>query len=399
VRRAALFSPHPHLIEPAKTRGLDPVNRHPFTPSPMKTLPSAALILSALSAGFLHAQTAPAAHTPPPLPPGVTVSHPHDNPLRDALRPVPKTALFKMDGYFVWDPSVIKVGDTYHLFASRWPAKDGMNGWFRSHAIRATSKSLFGPYEFREIVLTPETHPWAKAAIHNPKITKAGDKFLLYHLAIPQWQTGFAYADQIEGPWAPLPQPVIKTNNPALLIRKDGTAYAVGKFKPKVTKDGKWDAYMQAFEAPYPDGPYTLLGDAGNRLPADFEFEDPTIWWANNRYNILCNDWESKVTGIEKSMIYYTSADGIRYDLYSQIPVWSQSDPVPLDDGTTVAIPGVERPQVFQNEQGEIIAILAAIRPTGDAPSYIMIRPVDRFRGDSAQPEREPGQRRESETK
>jgi hypothetical protein len=79
--------------------------------------------------------------------------------------------------------------------------------------------------------------------------------------------------------------------------------------------------------------------------------------------------------------------------------VWSQSDPVPLDDGTTVAIPGVERPQVFQNEQGEIIAILAAIRPTGDAPSYIMIRPVDRFRGDSAQPEREPGQRRESETK
>ncbi len=349
----------------------------------MKTITPVTFLCVLLTACWSAAQTSALSFSPPPLPPGVSVINTHDNPLRDALRPVPKSAVFKMDGFFLWDPSVIKVGETYHLFASRWPANDGMNGWFRSHAIRATSKSLFGPYTFQEVVLSPETHPWASEAIHNPKIMKAGDKFLLYHLAIPQWQTGFAYADKIEGPWVPLPRPVIKTNNPALLLRNDGSAYAVGKFKPRVTKDGKWDAYMQAFEAPSLNGPYTLIGDAGNRLPVDFELEDPTLWWANNRYNLLCTDWEAKVTGIERSMIYYTSTDGIRYELFSQIPVWSQRDAVPFEDGTTVDIPGVERPYVFQNDKGDPVALLGAIRPTGSNPTYIMIRPIAGFRGDT----------------
>jgi hypothetical protein len=30
---------------------------------------------------------------------------------------------FAMDGYFVWCGSCIKVGDTYHLFSSRWPVE------------------------------------------------------------------------------------------------------------------------------------------------------------------------------------------------------------------------------------------------------------------------------------
>lgn len=95
----------------------------------------------------------------------------------------------------------------------------------------------------------PSNHPWATQGVHNPKITRAGNKYLLYHLGIPQWKTGFAFADSIQGPWTPVPNPVISTNNPALLVRPDGSAYAVGKFKPKVPRDSRWDANMQAFEA------------------------------------------------------------------------------------------------------------------------------------------------------
>jgi hypothetical protein len=51
-----------------------------------------------------------------------------------------------MDGCYLWDPSVIKADDTWHLFASRWPAAEKMEGWRRSEVIRATSKSLFGPW-------------------------------------------------------------------------------------------------------------------------------------------------------------------------------------------------------------------------------------------------------------
>lgn len=49
---------------------------------------------------------------PPALPAGVEVTHPQGSPLRSALRPVPESAIFKMDGWYLWDPSVIKVGDT-----------------------------------------------------------------------------------------------------------------------------------------------------------------------------------------------------------------------------------------------------------------------------------------------
>lgn len=140
----------------------------------------------------------------PVLPGNIKISYPDGNPLKDALQPVPETAVFKMEGYYLWDPSVIKVGDTYHLFCSRWPKDTEMKGWLKSHVIRATSKSLFGPYQFQEVVLEPSKHPWATQGVHNPKITKVGDKYLIYHLVIPQWKTGFALANSIQGPWSPV---------------------------------------------------------------------------------------------------------------------------------------------------------------------------------------------------
>ncbi|MEO6522875.1 MAG: hypothetical protein ABIN91_14435 [Mucilaginibacter sp.] len=67
------------------------------------------------------------------------------------LQPAVKNAGFKMDGYFLWCPSVIKVGSTYHMFASRWPAEYGMNGWSTySEVVHATANNIFGPYSFKE---------------------------------------------------------------------------------------------------------------------------------------------------------------------------------------------------------------------------------------------------------
>lgn len=327
----------------------------------------------------LAAQAQPVAA--PPLPAGVQVTHPLGNPLRSALRPVPESAILKMDGWYLWDPSVIKVGDTWHLFASRWPAAEKMEGWRRSEVIRATSKSPFGPYEFQEVVLSPQSHPWATQAVHNPKVMKVGNRYLLQYLGLPAWKTGFAWADSIKGPWKPMPEPVIPTMNAAILVRSNGSAYAVGKFKPKPTRDGEWDACMQAFEAPGINGPYRIVGGPGNRLPGNFELEDPTVWLAGGLYHVVCTDWEAKATGIQKAIVYYTSKDGINYELVSQEPVWSQNDPLPLTDGHSLNVAGVERPQVCLDERGAVVALLASAYPAKGSPpnTFIIIRPVERF--------------------
>src|SRR5207245_2421968 len=74
--------------------------------------------------------------------------------LKDCLLPAIKNGGFKMEDYILWCPSVIKVGDSYHLFASRWPAEYGLGGWTsHSECVRAMSTNLLGPYLFQEVVL------------------------------------------------------------------------------------------------------------------------------------------------------------------------------------------------------------------------------------------------------
>ena len=300
------------------------------------------------------------------------------NPFRDELLPVPKSAVFKMDGFYLWDPSIIKVGDTYHLFVSRWPESNGMNGWMKSDVVRATSKSLFGPYVFAGIVIDPAHHPWAKQGIANPKVMRVGNRFLLHYLGIPKWQTGFAFADNIEGPWTVLEKPILPTINASLLIKPDGKLYAVGKFKINSQTPNKWDAFMRAYEADDIMGPYRVVADNGNRLPNEFQLEDPAIWWENNQFNLLCTDWQGKITGINKAVVYYTSKDGVHYQLFSDAPVWSQNDSIPVEVGEGLKVDRVERPEVYLDEAGKVTAILAAVQPA-KAKAYIVIRPVNHF--------------------
>jgi hypothetical protein len=306
------------------------------------------------------------------------MTSPGRNPLRDALLPVPKDAVFKIDGYYLWDPSIIKVGDTYHLFVSRWPATNGMNGWMKSDVVQAVSKSLFGPYVFADVVLDPAKHPWARQGIANPKIMRVGNRFLLHYLGIPKWQTGFAFADNIEGPWTAVDKPVIPTMNVSLLIKPGGKVYAVGKFKISSPIPNKWDAFMRAYEADDLMGPYRIVADDGNRLPNGFQLEDPAIWWANNQYNLLCTDWQGKITGINKAVVYYTSKDGVHYELFSNVPVWSQNDLIPVAGGDGLQVTKVERPEVYLDADGKVDAILAAVHPTNGA-TYVVIRPVKHF--------------------
>ena len=292
--------------------------------------------------------------------------------LKDSLLPAVKRCGFRMDDYLLWCPSVIKVGGTYHMFASRWPARYGIGGWTRfSECVLATSTNLLGPYTFQEVVLQKRPDNWDNTRIHNVKIVKAGSKFVLYHIDTAN-ETGYAVADSITGPWTRQDRIAMRVSNPAPLVRPDGSIYVLGRLR-----DDKQVNRGIAFSAPGFEGPYTVLENGDNLLPENYELEDPTIWWANDQYNVLLNDWKGKATGITKAGAQYWSKDGLHYHLMSPEPVFTKT--VVYDDGTSETFRRRERPFLYTNERDEVTALFTACLLPPDGPARIVVQPVDHY--------------------
>jgi hypothetical protein len=291
--------------------------------------------------------------------------------LRQSLRPAVKQGGFRMEGCILWCPSVIKVGDTYHLFASRWPAEHAMGGWTRySEVVRATSTNLFGPYSFQEVVLQKRTNNWDNTRAHNPKVIRVGSKFVLYYIDTAN-ETGIAVADAITGPWARRDRIVMRVSNPAPLVRPDSTIYVFGRLR-----DAAQVNRGIAFTAPHFEGPYSVLANGDNLLPNHAELEDPTLWWANGQYNLLVNDWKGKATGASKGGAQYFSRDGLHYTLVSREPVFTRT--VTYDDGTSETFSRRERPFVYVNNNNEVIALFTACLPA-TGPARVVVQPADRY--------------------
>jgi hypothetical protein len=276
-----------------------------------------------------------------------------------------------MDDYILWCSSVVKVGETYHMFASRWPAKYGLAGWTKySECVRATSKELLGPYEFQEVVLQKRADQWDNSRVHNVKIVKAREKFVLYYINSAN-QTGYAVADTVTGPWKRSDKPVINASNPAPLVRANGSVYVFCRLRDKQQVNRGIAFIAHSYE-----GPYTVLANGDNLLPNGGELEDPTIWWANDQYNIVLNDWRGHATGTAKAGAQYRSKDGIHYDLVSPEPVFTKS--VTYDDGSTETFARRERPFVYVNEKGEALALFTACLPA-DGPARVVVQPIDHY--------------------
>jgi hypothetical protein len=295
--------------------------------------------------------------------------------LKGSLLPAVKNGGFAMDNYIIWCASVIKVGDTYHLFVSRWPAQFGLGGWTsHSECVRAVSTNLCGPYAFQEVVLQKRTNNWDNTRIHNVKIVKAGSKYLLYYINSAN-QTGYAVADSVAGPWTRLDKPAMKVSDPAPLVRSDGSVYVFGRLR-----DSHQVNRGIAFTAPSYQGPYILVDNGNNLLPDGGELEDPTIWWANSQFNILLNDWKGHATGIGKAGAQYFSRDGVHYQLVSREPVFTKT--VAYDDGTSETFSRRERPFAYVNEKGEVLALFTACLPE-KGPSRVIVQPVSHYYPDN----------------
>ncbi|MDD3078140.1 MAG: glycoside hydrolase family protein [Paludibacter sp.] len=289
--------------------------------------------------------------------------------MKVAIQPAIKNGGFSMDDYMLWCPSVIKVGKTYHMFASRWPAVYGMAGWTtHSEIIRATSSNLYGPYTFQEVVIKKRDGYWDNERVHNPRVVKSGKYFVLYYSST-SGETGYAYASSINGPWIRSNNVVMTFSNVAPVVKPDGSIYALGR---KTVENHR---IAQAYSAKSFDGKYSIVKGGENLLPENAQFEDPTIWLNGNIFYVLCSDLNGDLTGMRKAGAQYYSFDGEIFKSVTTEPVYTKT--VTFDDNSTEIFSRRERPFVYVDDNGQVQALFTACLPAkGKGSSRIVVNPI-----------------------
>lgn len=223
-----------------------------------------------------------------------------EKPFAERLQPVPVESGFRMDGYWVWGGSAIKVDDRYHLFVSRWPKKNQFpDDYFtESEIVRAVSSSPLGPYHFEDVVIGErDSIFWDSNMAHNPTIHKIGEEYVLFYIGSDFTtlrdgsnrllrRVGYATAKTIAGPWNRSDKPMVdsESNNPAVLVENEQVflMYRDEKLKIFAAQAGNFR------------NPFEVVNN--NVWPAA-RLEDFYLFKKDGKYHCICEDNEGQVTG------------------------------------------------------------------------------------------------------
>ena len=311
----------------------------------------------------------------------------------------------RLDGYYVWDCSVIKSGGKYHMFSSRWK-KEYTFGWnwlFNSEIIHSVSDTPEGPYQFQNVVLPRRGRKYFDGMnTHNTCIKEYNGKFYLYYMGttyggdiptgekeIPAgyemetWnrkRIGLAVADDINGEFVRRDTPLLEprdcskwdctvTTNPSVAIMPDGKTYMIYKSRKSIFKPLKLGIAV----ADKPDGEFKRLSDNPILDFADenMHIEDPFIWYDEKKKKfclITKDDMKNGVYGVTGewgSGFYAESDDCMDFEIGDDPKVYSRK--VQWADGTETLQGNMERPSVLFDENGEPTHIFCA---SGSGPSY-----------------------------
>lgn len=314
----------------------------------------------------------------------------------------------QIDGYYVWDCSVIKENGKYWMFSSRWKKEYGF-GWnwlFRSVIVLSVSDKPEGPFKFVKEILPPRGKQYFDGMnTHNPCIKKYNNKFYLFYfgntydcpipencdkiseeLASDTWKKkriGLAISDKIDGDYVrsdtPLFEPRCYPNwdstistNPTVVIKPNGNTwmlYKSSKCLGNICREENTLKIGLAF-AEKPEGPYRRLSN--NPLFEENEnisVEDPYIWFDENKnkFCVLAKDCNGTVAEMYGNLFYGESDDCVHFD-YPENPTAIIRN-VCWKDGHKSLQCNLERPCVLFNEKGEAEYIYCA-SGDGDRPYF-----------------------------
>ena len=303
----------------------------------------------------------------------------------------------ELDGYYVWDCSVIKSGGKYHMFSSRWKEEYGF-GWnwlFNSEIIHSVSDTPEGPYEFKNVVLPRRGRQYFDGInTHNTCIKEYNGKFYLYYMGttyggdIPTtpyvkenycdeaWnkkRIGLAVADDINGEFVRRDTPILEprdcskwdctvTTNPSVAIMPDGKTYMIYKSRCAYAKPLKLGIAV----ADKPDGEFKRLTDNPilDFKDEDKHIEDPFLWYdeKKKKFCLITKDDVKNgsfgVTGEWGAGFYAESDDCMDFEIGEDPKVYSRN--VTWADGSKTLQCNLERPSLLFDENGEPTHIFCA---------------------------------------
>lgn len=312
------------------------------------------------------------------------------------LGKVPMSAVFTNgtdNKYSVWGASMVKGDDgLYHIFYSRWLKSLGWSWVTDSEIAHAVSKSPYGPWTFKDVVLPRRgKNYWDGWCTHNPTIHKFNGKYYLYYMGNTgdgvvmgkpgketlNWnhrnnqRIGVAVADSPNGPWKRFDKPLIDvssdpnvddclvTSNPSICQTPDGKYLFVykGVGKKFPLPNGGPVVHMVAF-SDSPTGPFKKLPNIvfsfkGERFPA----EDPYIWYGDGMYRAIVKRIKESGKKREFSLVQYESKDGIKWNLADKELV--SNIEITWSNGKYQKLQHLERPQVYI-EKGKPVLLLCA---------------------------------------
>ncbi len=326
--------------------------------------------------------------------------------LADMIQPVPESAIFSQEDYYVWGGSIIRSEDgTYHLFYSRWQQKFGFNAWVtHSEIAHAIGDSPVGAFSFSDVTLPVRGNTyWDGLCTHNPTILKEDGKYYLYYMGNTgdgkvteglNWshrnnqRIGVAVADKPEGPWKRFDQPLLDVStdsnapdalmvsNPAVSRGPDGGFLMIYKAVglQRALPFGGPVVHLTA-TSDAPTGPFTKQMQPVFTAPGvDFPAEDPFVWYDKKRekYYAVVKDMEGYFTNAGRSLALWESFDGLD---------WRQSENILVSTtklkwigGSVQELDRLERPQLLFDENNKPIVLICAVAETPDGSNSYNVR-------------------------